>query len=111
MGELDLELPAAGPGAPMHAAQHHHAIAGVEEVVGVRPTALHMVLGDGREGLDAIVSVPRAAPGQRVRQAPFDVVRHVADELIHVPARERVVDAPQRLDFLLGHGLSSAPSG
>ena len=86
MGELDLELPAAGLGAPPQAAQHDHAVAGVEEVVGIGPTALHVILGDRRKGQHAIVAVAHAAPGQGVRQAPFDVVRQVADELLHVPA-------------------------
>src|SRR5918994_3623716 len=101
--ELDLELGTARPRTPPHPAEHHHAVACIEEVVRIGPRPLDLLLIDLGERPHTVLAMTGSTPRYGLRQVPLDVMRDVAHEFLDVLARHGLVDAPQRSYVVLVH--------
>ena len=94
--EAGLEVGAGRAGAAPQAAEHHDTIAGLQELVGLAPAVLDVLVEQFEVGRHAVVAVPCAAPRENVRSVPGHVVPKQLQQRVDVTPVERVVGGARR---------------
>ena len=103
MGERNLELAAARPRPAPQPAEDDHRPLGLEQLVGLGPETVDVLVEDLDHRDHPEVTVVSAAPRHGFGEGPLDVVGDRPGELVGVLALEGGVDPLHGLGRLVGH--------